>query len=194
MQFAPKHVVAMVSSVCAAVVLAPVGVMAATGTLVNLTDPLDGSRKARVSGISGLYVDTRPRATAGSFHAFFENVVDVTTLRPAKETSAPNGIAVTSFVVTVKGDANTSINHVRIFSRERTSGSASCANGSGWSTSKTLATVAVRAGSTEQVLFNGPPLVVGPAASGRRICVGVQQTQHFGSTATDVAVTGFTFS
>jgi hypothetical protein len=190
MKFAPKHVVTMVASVCAAVVLAPVGVMAATGTLVNLTDPLDSTRKARVSGISGLYVDTRPRATAGSFNVLAENVTDVNA-RVVKESTS--GIAVTSWIVSVHGDNTASTNHLRLFSQVRTSGTAPC-GGAGWSTPQVLATLVVRAGSTEQLLWNGPPLVVGPPPAGQRVCVRVQQTKWTGSTDTDIAVTGFTFT
>jgi hypothetical protein len=193
MNFAPKHVVAMVASVSAAVVLAPVGVMAATGTLVNLTDPVDSSRKARVSGISGLYVDTRPRATAGSFHVLSETITDVAT-HPVKQTPSPNGIAVTSVVATVKGDNSASTNHVRLYSRVRTSGNSDCANGTGWTVPKALVTLSVPAGSTSQLVYDGPPIVVAPPATGQAICVGVQQTKWTGSTSTDIAVTGFTFT
>lgn len=42
------QIVAIVVSVCAAVVLAPVGVMAATGQFVNIVDPYDSSRRARI--------------------------------------------------------------------------------------------------------------------------------------------------
>lgn len=45
MKFQAKHVVTMVCAVSAAAVLAPVGVMAATGTLVNVTDPFNASRR-----------------------------------------------------------------------------------------------------------------------------------------------------
>lgn len=193
MKFAPKHVVAIVACVCAAAVLAPVGVMAATGTLVNLTDPVDGSRKARVSGISGLYVDTRPRATAGSFHVPTLFVTDVG-LHALRSTASPNGIAVTSVVMTVKGDNSASKNYVQLYSRVRTSGTASCASGTGWSVPKVLVTIAVHAGSTEQLLYDGPPLVIAPAAAGQAVCLGFQQTQFTGATTTDVMVTGFTFS
>lgn len=194
MNFAPKHVVAIVACVSAAVVLAPVGVMAATGTLVNLTDPLDSSRKARVSGISGLYVDTRPRATAGSFHVALQDVTNVVG-QVVRETANPNGIAVTSLVVTVKGDTASSTNHVRLYSRVRESGTASCGSGgTGWSVPKMLVSVAVHAGATQQVVFDGPPVVIPAPGAGKMVCLGVQQTKWTGATATDIAVTGFTFS
>lgn len=192
MKFAPKHVVTMVACVCAAVVLAPVGVMAATGTLVNLTDPIESSRKARVSGISGLYVDTRPRATAGTFNVFTAKVLDVVG-HTVYETGSPNGIALTSAVFTVRGDNTSSVNHVRLFSQVRTSGNAPC-GGSGWTMPKTLVTLAVHAGSTEQVVYDGTPLVVPAAPAGQRVCVRFQQTRWVGATELDVAVSGFVFS
>jgi hypothetical protein len=192
MNFEPRHVVSMVASVCAAAVLAPVGVMAATGTLTNLVDPFDSTRKARVTGISGLYVDTRPRATAGAFHRLFTDVLDVSP-RTVKETSSPYGIAVTSIVFTVKGDTSTSTNHIQLLSRIRTSGTAACADATGWTTPQILVTFSVHAGSTEQLEFNGPPLVIPAPPAGQAVCLAVQQSKWTGSTSTDVAVTGFTF-
>lgn len=54
--FKPRHVVAIVVSLCAAAVLTPVAVGAATGTLTNITDPVAAANKARVSNRGGLYV------------------------------------------------------------------------------------------------------------------------------------------
>lgn len=51
-----RHIVTIVASICAAVVLAPVGVMAATGQLVNIADPVTGSNQARVNSGGGLHV------------------------------------------------------------------------------------------------------------------------------------------
>jgi hypothetical protein len=55
----PRHIVTIVVALCAAAVLAPVGVMAAAGTLVTITDPVTGSQakvdtgKVRVGDGSG---------------------------------------------------------------------------------------------------------------------------------------------
>ena len=49
MRFSSKQVVTMVVAVCAAVVLAPVAVYAATGSFVNITDPVNAGSKARVN-------------------------------------------------------------------------------------------------------------------------------------------------
>ncbi len=44
----------MVVAICAAIVLAPVGALAATGSLINITDPVDVSWKARVTSAGRL--------------------------------------------------------------------------------------------------------------------------------------------
>lgn len=53
-RFTNRQVVTMVVAICAAVVLAPVGALAATGSLVNITDPVHSAYKARVSSAGRL--------------------------------------------------------------------------------------------------------------------------------------------
>lgn len=55
MKFSSKQVVTMVVAVCAAVVLAPVAVSAATGSLVNIVDPVNAGSKARVNPTGTLW-------------------------------------------------------------------------------------------------------------------------------------------
>jgi hypothetical protein len=50
-----NQLVTVVVAVCAAIVLAPVTVMAATGSFVNITDPTVASHKAKVGSTGGLY-------------------------------------------------------------------------------------------------------------------------------------------
>jgi hypothetical protein len=50
-----NQMVTLVVAVCAAIVLAPVTVMAATGSLVNITDPVHSSYQARVGSTRGLW-------------------------------------------------------------------------------------------------------------------------------------------
>lgn len=193
MTFAPKHVVAMVACVSAAAVLAPVGVMAATG--ITITDPFDNTRAARVTERGTLWVESRAGVASDSFHAAYQ---EVTNTGPStfvvKQTTSR--IAVTSFSLAVRGDTTTSSNAVRLQSRVRTSGSAPCASGvvSGWGESKTLATLTAHAGSSEQLLWNGPPLVLPTPPKGQAVCLLVQQFRYTGATATDVTVTGFAFT
>ena len=55
-RFTGRQIVTMVVAISAAVVLAPVGALAATGSLVNITDPVHRDQKARVSGDGRLLV------------------------------------------------------------------------------------------------------------------------------------------
>ena len=55
-RFKPRHIVTIVVAVCAGAVLMPVAVGAATGSLVNITDPVTAANKAKVSNKGQLYV------------------------------------------------------------------------------------------------------------------------------------------
>ena len=57
------QIVTIVVAVCCAAVLAPVGVMAATGQFVNITDPVSAGYKARVNPAGGLPVSNVDPAT-----------------------------------------------------------------------------------------------------------------------------------
>ena len=191
-RFTGKQVVTMVACVCAAVVLAPVGVMAATGQLVNITDPTNANRKAKVGSSGTVYTESRAGVVDHSFSSYQETVTDVIT-HPVYEITAPNRIAITEATFTLHGDNSASTNHVRIYSRVRTSGTANCQTGTGWTSPKTLRSVVVRAGSTVQLQFNGPPLISQTPGAGQKVCIGFQQTKWTGSTDLDAGLTGYTF-
>jgi len=55
-RFKPRHIVTIVVAVCVGAVLMPVAVGAATGSLVNITDPVTAANKAKVSNKGQLYV------------------------------------------------------------------------------------------------------------------------------------------
>jgi hypothetical protein len=192
MELAPRHVVAMVASVCAAVVLAPVGVMAATGTLSNLVDPYDASRRARVGTNGGLFTENRPRTSSGTFNKQATDVTDAN-LHVLLDLAAPNKIAVTDFALTVVDDGTTQALYdiVALFAFVRTSGTAPC-GGAGW-TRTALRTLTVPHGQAAQQTFDSAPLVLPTPATGQRVCLAFQQTRWVGSTRTQVAVSGFTF-
>jgi hypothetical protein len=62
-RFTGKQITVMVVAVCLAVVAAPVGVLAVTGTSVNISDPVTAANKARVSANGNLYETPRDPAT-----------------------------------------------------------------------------------------------------------------------------------
>lgn len=58
-RFSGRQLTVMVVAVCAAIMLAPVGVMAATGSGVNIVDPVTSANKAGVSGNGTLLTAAR---------------------------------------------------------------------------------------------------------------------------------------
>lgn len=54
-RFSGTQITTMVVAVCVAMIALPVGVMAATGSFVNIVDPVNSAAKARVNGVGGLW-------------------------------------------------------------------------------------------------------------------------------------------
>lgn len=190
MTFTPKHVVTLVACVCAAAVLAPVGVLAATGTLVNISDPVYGSRKARVSAANALTVDSRAGVPTGAF-SFVRNDVTEIAFPKVAEVGAGQRIAVTEITVSSTGPDNGVPTVVRVSAWTRRSGTSAC-GGAGW-TEKVLRKVAVQIGRTEQLVFTGPPLLLPTPASGQRVCL-TAGVEGMGSAAAHYGVIGYVFS
>jgi hypothetical protein len=190
MKFAPKHVVTMVACVCAAAVLAPVGVMAATGSLVNIVDPLLADRKVRVGSAGALHVESRAGVIGGDFNVLSS---PTTTLSFVKlyETAAPNRIAVTEMSVATRGSDNGFTTQVELRGYVRTSGTNAC-GGAGWMVVR-LRVVSVLTNTSEQLTFDGPPLILPGAATGHRVCFGFTITQLPSGVVVDVGTSGYTF-
>lgn len=196
MRFAPKHVVTMVACVSAAVVLAPVGVLAATGQLVNITDPYSSSRSARVSRDGSLRVESRTAVGGGTFNAVGTGLSSLS-FQKLYEASGPKRIVITD--ITMSADSSTSQStpgyaaRIEVVALTRTSGSAACAyNAAGW-TRKTVRWLDVAPTRTEQLTFPGSPIVVAPAASGHLSCVGYQVWVLPSSVTIFGAVGGYTY-
>ena len=193
MRFEPKHVVTMVVAVCAAVVLAPVGVMAATGSLVNVTDPVNAARKAKVGSSGALYVESRAGAVDHSWRNV-KQVGGVGTMRALYLEKAPYRAAVTEATFTLDADDPAAWARVRLWSRVQTSGDQPCEGGIGWAASETLKTVGLRAHETVQLAFDGPPLVLPPPRPGLKVCVGASIVEQSApGTVLDVSVTGYRY-
>ena len=192
MKFAPKHVVMIVMSICAALILAPVGVMAATGQLVNLVDPADASRKARIGSAGSLRVETRPGVTNGA-----QNVVhnDIASLSPRAllEATAPTRIALSELTIAVRkfGSPVNAPTIVDLVHYVRASGSNPCGQ-AGWM-GTSLRRVTLTTDRTEQLTFAGPPLIVPTPADGKRHCLAAKLYQWVGDTRVDIGATVFTY-
>jgi len=185
-----KQVVTMVACVCAAVVLAPVGVMAATGQLVNIVDPVLADRKVRVGSGGTLQVESR----AGSTSAAFNKSFTVTALGVYKiaEVTGPSRIAITE--VTLSGRDVDFDAEVYIQSWVQDTGTAACSTQSaGWVKTE-LRRFSFPMYETNQLLFNGPPLMSPPIPAGKKGCVGFVVHARGTESRIFLGATGYTYS
>lgn len=187
--FSSKQIVTMVVALSAAVVLAPVGVMAAAGQIVNIADPvLD--RKVRVGSGGTLQVESRAGALSGAFNKTFT----VTAFGSYKiaEVTGPTRIAITE--VTMSGYGSTFPPEIYLQVWTQATGTAACSTQvTGWSRTE-LRRFAFAMYETTQVTFDGPPLVIPPAPAGKKQCV-TFNIQAMGNEATfHLGATGYTYS
>jgi hypothetical protein len=179
MRFSSKQVVTMVVAGCAAVVFAPVAVFAATGQLVNITDPAYSTRQARVSFNGGVVSEARawpgPNAFSvrGSRYQFgWIGLVS---------TTGPTRLSITKLLLAGPFDTPGNAGEVLLEAFVRTSGTEPC-NGPGTAgyARHTLAHVWVPARQTIQLDYSGQSLPIPAAASGQPLCFGV--TYYAGNT------------
>ena len=76
-RFTSRQLTTMVVAVCTAIVLAPLGAVAATTSLVNITDPANPKHKARVTSEGQMVVRSDPGVPARPFASDFGGVVTV---------------------------------------------------------------------------------------------------------------------
>ena len=188
MKFTSKQVVAMVCAMSAAVVLAPVGVMAATGSLVNITDPLVSSRKARVTSAGALQVETRPGVVTNAVNAAF---TDIAGTQPYKviQATGPVRMAVDDVMVTVRkfGSPVVAPTIMNIVYYVRNSGTNPC-GGTGWAPT-VLRRFSLETGDTVHYNFTGPPLLAPKTPEGKLACVVLKLYQWVGDTRVDAFAT-----
>ena len=180
MQLTGKQLVTMVVAISVAAVLTPVGVMAATGTLVNITDPNNAARKAKVTAAGALQVEQRAGLPTGAASRHF--VATGLTFHKLAEATYPERIGVTEVSLSSHGPTSSNTyghNYVELVAYVQQSGSAPCGPASAYVEPppgyerKVLRRMLVRnLSQTVQLTWNGPALVV-PAATGagRKVCV-----------------------
>lgn len=193
MKFKPVHVVAMVASVSAALVLMPVAVNAATGTLVNITDPFTSGRVARVTNARTLMVESRAGIPQDSFQTSgtrlglgWVNLVSV---------NYPTKIAITELSFAARGPVSDTAQEVLLEAMVRTSGTNGCTGpGTSGYTRHTLRRVLVKNQTSSLTMnFTGPPLVMPSGAGGQPTCFGFTVVTTPSGSAMDVGVTGYRF-
>lgn len=193
MKFSSRQVVVMVACVSAAVVLAPVGVMAATGTLVNITDPSVASRAARVTSAGGLVVESRAYQGTNAFTVQGTRV-GLGWLNLATATG-PSRLAITELTLTGSFDPDPGYAEVLIEAMVRTSGTNGCSGpGTSGYTRHTLKRVSTRSRTTLALTFDGQPLVLPIAAAGHFVCFGITVVTVNSGLAVYAGATGYRFT
>jgi hypothetical protein len=173
-KLAPKHVVTLIACVCAAVVLAPVGVMAATGSLVNVIDPSNSSRQAHVTSNGALRVENGSIAAGQAFSKTSDPISSLG-FHVLFEVTGPTRMALTDVSLTSDTGLSQAVtgygSRIELVALTRTSGTSACGySAPGW-TRRSLRVIDSQAPGTTQLTFPTPMLLPG-AASGQPLCVG----------------------
>jgi hypothetical protein len=188
-KFTNKQVVTMVVAGCAAVILAPVTVFAATGQLVNIVDQNNG-RPARVSFNGGLVTESRtwpgPNAFSVNSSRYGFGWIGL------GSTTGPTRLALTKLILSGPYDTPGNAGEVLVEAMVRTSGTEPC-NGPGTAgyTRTQLSHVWVPARQTIQLDFSGQALAIPAPATGQPVCIGV--TYYAGNTNMTIYATAVGF-
>jgi hypothetical protein len=171
MQFTSKQVVTMVVAVCAAAVLTPAAVGAATGQLVNIVDPTTASRQAKVTSNGALSVGQHaaPPATAGNY-GISKTGLGYINLGIYTNSSR---LAVTDITLVGSGGSGVHAVFIEDWVRKGSTGSCSAPNTTDYNR-HVLRRVSLKTDETVHLTFPGMPLLPNPAtAAGTYGCFGV---------------------
>ena len=171
-RFSSRQITTMVVAICAAAVLTPVAVMAATGNPVNIVDPYIGARVARVDAGGNLRgADRSSELTSNALRA--TAVVNDKVVLIGD--NSPRGAAITQLTLSAYGTGQ--YLNVGIYTWVRTSGTGTCGSVEVGTTTGFSATsqriVTVRLNDTLSLNFDGGALVAKAAggAAGTPWCV-----------------------
>lgn len=203
MKLTPRHLVTIVVALSLSAALTPVGVMAATGTLVHISDPVNTARRARVGGSGTLQVEQRAgvatNAVSGNWTA------DNLQYFKLAEVTSPRRIAVTEVSVASHGPVSGATyghNYVDVVAYIQRSGSGACGMPSAYVDylvpqgyeKKVLRRVLARnLQQSVQLEWNGPALVAPSAADGKKVCVQLEPALLTTDTTLFIGATGYTF-
>lgn len=193
MNFQPKHVVTIVVALAAAAVLTPVGVMAATGTLVHITDPYYPERRARVTTSNSLQAETR--AGVGPNVMTQHWTADTLESFEFMEVTGPDRIALTEVTLGSVGPSNgttTGHHYIDVVSYVQGSGTSACGTSSSGYTVKTLTRLVVRNfHPSVQTLWNGPALLAPAPPAGKKACVVIRVNTYTTGSVVYISATGY---
>lgn len=169
--FKPRHIVAIVGFLAAAAILTPVSVLAATGQLVNLTDPTNAARAAKVNAAGALYVAGRGGAGSVNGATNMRNAgIAPNQPRVLVSTSTAPGVALSELLVSPYGTAGST---ARIYLKRyhRVAGTGTCSDlqsgTDGGFSNTTVREFFVPVNETTQLTWGSPALnVQNPTTSG----------------------------
>jgi hypothetical protein len=220
--FRPVHVVTMVVALCAAAVLAPVAVNAATGSFVNIVDPVNTGSKARVTPKGTLEVNETDPTTGKVAHVTTDGrrlvgdgsgplsvdmavpgkplgttgdvIVDASTT-PANLFSGVgrSKVALTSMILTADpGTAGTSIRVGIVATIKANSTTGDCHTGAGFTSLGEQVKVNIPVGTTLNLTWPTPLLWTSSADADDFFCINVVALGGPAGYTLHVAAYGFT--
>ena len=191
-RFQPRHIVAIVVAVCAAAILTPVAVGAATGTLVNIADPVDTTRVAKVTFNNGLQTEARAAANPANLIRAYKTGLN--TGRGVVASFPTPYVAAITHVTYANFPTSTAPAHIELVGWTRISGTGTCESVLAGTTTGFVSAVLHRAwvapGVTDTFNFDGPALITNAPAPGQLGCVIVDNFNP-GTVSYDATVVGF---
>jgi hypothetical protein len=215
--FRPAHVVTMVVALCAAAVLTPVAVHAATGSAVNITDSINAGSKARVTAKGTLWTnETDPltgklaRVTADGKRLVGDGAGPLSTdmASPEKPWNQINDITMTSgdpqrvlyvglgpvrlnltsLTVGAEGGSGSYKVYVQVYISDANAGDCDALTGANFSAADRLVFM-VPAGNTVSLNYPSPLVYSVYAGVGKRYCVDISSSP--GAATLHVSASGF---
>ena len=192
MQITGKQLTTIIVSVCAAAILSPVAVGAATGTLTNIIDPAIGSRQARVTAAGALNTEQRAGGLNGAFNVQYARL-GLGWIPLVNSTNAQR-IAITELTISGEGPTGPQTVLIEAWTRKGNTGSCNSVNLTDFDR-HTLPRIEVDNYKTVFLNFSGPPLYPPVAgAAGVYTCFGVNVVSIPSGSATYAGATGYKFT
>ena len=188
-----RNVVALVATVGVVAALMPVGVLAATGQLVNIADPFVSSRRARVTSSNSLQTETRAGFGPNTISRYW--TADTLESFMFSEVTGPDRLALTEMTLGSVGPSNgttTGHHYIDIVSYVQGAGTGTCGvSSSGWTVTTLRRLVVRNFHPSMQIDWSGPVLLAPKPADGKKACVIVRVNTYTTGSVIYIGATGY---
>ena len=167
---ATRERILLAITACAALLVIPMTALAATGQLINIIDPTNAARAAKVTQVGALQVETRPGIPSDLVYRVANR--SGTGWVSLYQVSTGRNYAMAEFSAANMSTAGAKSAQLSWFTIPSSLSCTSFSISSATATS-TIRTVIVPNQSTVVVSFSGVPINVPPAPSGSKQCLGV---------------------